>query len=212
MLSPRRRISPLSGGKSPVATLKKVVFPAPFGPMRPMIPPSGMTRSTSLTAVRPPKRFVTLRASRIDRRPSDGGPDRSRSHTGMSSARAGGGAAARATASACSSTSMAGGRVRRTASPSGLKIMTSASPRPKKNQRHSVRSTVVNAAIPTVRPIQRTRNVIWARRMRSKSVISIPPRMTPLMLPMPPSTTMHRRMIDTWNSKAPGVIAWSLAA
>ena len=29
---------------------------------------------------------------------------------------------------------------------------------------------------------------------------------------MPPSTTMQRSMIDTWNSKAPGVMAWSFAA
>jgi hypothetical protein len=29
---------------------------------------------------------------------------------------------------------------------------------------------------------------------------------------MPPRTTMQRSMIDTLNSKAPGVIAWSFAA
>ena len=29
---------------------------------------------------------------------------------------------------------------------------------------------------------------------------------------MPPSTTMHSSMIDTLNSKAPGVMAWSFAA
>ena len=29
---------------------------------------------------------------------------------------------------------------------------------------------------------------------------------------MPPSTTMHSRMMDTLNSKAPGVMAWSFAA
>jgi len=62
------------------------------------------------------------------------------------------------------------------------------------------------------RPIQRTKNVSWARRMRSKRVMSMPPRITPLRLPMPPSTIMHRSMIDTLNSKAPGVMAWSLAA
>ena len=32
------------------------------------------------------------------------------------------------------------------------------------------------------------------------------------MLPAPPSTTMQSSMIDTWNSNAPGVMAWSLAA
>ena len=29
---------------------------------------------------------------------------------------------------------------------------------------------------------------------------------------MPPSTTMQRSMIETLNSKAPGVMAWSFAA
>src|SRR5437762_11862039 len=36
--------------------------------------------------------------------------------------------------------------------------------------------------------------------------------MTPLRLPAPPRTTMQRSMIDTWNSNAPGVMAWSFAA
>jgi len=66
--------------------------------------------------------------------------------------------------------------------------------------------------MPSERPIQRIRNVIWASRIRSKRVISMPPRITPLRLPMPPSTTMHRSMIETLNSKAPGVMACSLAA
>ena len=66
--------------------------------------------------------------------------------------------------------------------------------------------------MPSERPIQRTRNVIWESRIRSKRVISMPPRITPLRLPMPPSTTMHSNMIDTLNSKAPGVMACSFAA
>ena len=49
-----------------------------------------------------------------------------------------------APASSVSSTSTATGCTRRPTSPSGLKSMTSASPSPKKNQRHSVRSTVVS--------------------------------------------------------------------
>ena len=65
---------------------------------------------------------------------------------------------------------------------------------------------------PAVRPTQRTKNVVWERTTRSKRVMSIPPRITPLMLPAPPSTTMQSSMIETWNSNAPGVMAWSLAA
>ena len=130
----------------------------------------------------------------------------------MSAARGPGGASTSAAASSCSSTTTAEGRTRRPASPSGLKSMTRMSPSPKKNQRQSERSTVVSAAMPTVCPNHRTSRVISASSRRSNSVISMPPRITPFRLPMPPSTTMQRRMIDTWNSKAPGVIAWSLAA
>ena len=64
--------------------LKNVVLPAPFGPMRLTIEPSGIVRSTSLTASRPPNRFVTrshaaevsiLRAPARVRQVSDpGGP------------------------------------------------------------------------------------------------------------------------------------------
>ncbi len=66
--------------------------------------------------------------------------------------------------------------------------------------------------MPVARPSQRTKNVICASTTRSKIVMSMPPRITPLRLPAPPSTTMHSSMIDTWNSNAPGVIAWSFAA
>ena len=66
--------------------------------------------------------------------------------------------------------------------------------------------------MPVWAPTHRMRCVIWASRRRSNSVISIPPRITPLRLPMPPSTTMHSSMIETLNSKAPGVMAWSFAA
>src|SRR5688572_19628044 len=44
--------------------LKNVVLPAPLGPISETIPFSGTVKSTSLTAVRPPKRFVIPRASR----------------------------------------------------------------------------------------------------------------------------------------------------
>src|SRR3712207_4577257 len=44
--------------------LKNVVLPAPFGPIRLTIERSGMSKSTSLTAMRPPKSLVIPRASR----------------------------------------------------------------------------------------------------------------------------------------------------
>ena len=115
-------------------------------------------------------------------------------------------------ATSTSSSAGAIGRCRRPARPSGLSSITSTSPRPKKNQRHNVRSATASVCRPVVRPSQRTKNVICASATRSKIVMSMPPRITPLMLPAPPSTTMHRSMIDTWNSNAPGVIAWSFAA
>ena len=43
--------------------LKNVVLPAPLGPMIETIARSGIEKVTSLTAVRPPKRLVTLVAS-----------------------------------------------------------------------------------------------------------------------------------------------------
>src|SRR6185503_2864679 len=45
-------------------TLKNVVLPAPFGPMRLTIEPSGITKSTPATATSPPNCLVTARASR----------------------------------------------------------------------------------------------------------------------------------------------------
>src|SRR6266498_1557289 len=48
----------------PVIVLKKVVLPAPFGPIRPAIIPFSITKSTLLTATRPPNALVTLRASK----------------------------------------------------------------------------------------------------------------------------------------------------
>jgi hypothetical protein len=66
--------------------------------------------------------------------------------------------------------------------------------------------------MPSVRPSARTRNVVCESTTRSKIVISMPPRITPRMLPAPPRTTMQSSMIETWNSNAPGVIACSLAA
>src|SRR5215212_9551195 len=45
--------------------LKNVVLPAPLGPIRLTIERSGMSKSTSLTATRPPKTLVIPRASRM---------------------------------------------------------------------------------------------------------------------------------------------------
>src|ERR1700694_5772101 len=42
--------------------LKNVVLPAPFGPIRLTIEPSGMSKLIEFTARRPPNRFVTFRA------------------------------------------------------------------------------------------------------------------------------------------------------
>jgi len=39
--------------------LKAVVFPEPFGPMSPRISPSLTSKETALSAMKPPKRFVS---------------------------------------------------------------------------------------------------------------------------------------------------------
>src|SRR5215510_14578021 len=48
----------------PVKTLKNLVLPAPFGPMIDAMWPCSRSKSTWLSAVRPPKRLVIFRASR----------------------------------------------------------------------------------------------------------------------------------------------------
>ena len=58
--SPWKMISPLVGRYRPAIMLKKVVLPAPFGPIRLTIERSSIAKSTSLTATRPPKRLVDL--------------------------------------------------------------------------------------------------------------------------------------------------------
>src|SRR3989449_6912281 len=45
--------------------LKAVVFPEPFGPMSPRISPSLTPKATALSAVKPPKRFVSPLTERI---------------------------------------------------------------------------------------------------------------------------------------------------
>src|ERR1043166_1105669 len=48
----------------PVTALNTVVLPAPFGPMTETISLAGICRSSALTAVKPPKRIVSLVISR----------------------------------------------------------------------------------------------------------------------------------------------------
>ena len=55
---PRKRIEPALGSSAPEMQLKPVVFPEPFGPMRPRISPSMTSNDTLLRAMNPPNRFV----------------------------------------------------------------------------------------------------------------------------------------------------------
>src|SRR3989442_14938746 len=64
MLAPWKVMVPLVGRYRPAMMLKKVVLPAPFGPMRLTIEPCGITKSMLETATSPPNCFVTARASR----------------------------------------------------------------------------------------------------------------------------------------------------
>src|SRR5437867_6184185 len=68
---PSRRTRPSSGAKKPEMTLKRVVLPAPLGPMMPTISPGAARSETSRTAVRPPKRLVTASSSSIAARGAD---------------------------------------------------------------------------------------------------------------------------------------------
>src|SRR5215472_15745294 len=53
------RITPASGAMKPAISRKSVVLPQPLGPSRVTNSRSPITRLRSLTAVTPPKRFVT---------------------------------------------------------------------------------------------------------------------------------------------------------
>ena len=53
---------PLVGLYSPVKTLKKVVFPAPLGPIKETTPPVGISNETSSTATKPPNLTEILSA------------------------------------------------------------------------------------------------------------------------------------------------------
>ena len=66
--SPAKLIAPRSGARNPLITLKRVVLPAPFGPMMPYNPPSGMARSMPSSARSPPNEIP------ISRNTSSGSP------------------------------------------------------------------------------------------------------------------------------------------
>ena len=57
-------VVPVDVAASPVIIRKSVVFPAPLGPSRPVMP-GRTSNETSLTATRPPKIFDTRSATRI---------------------------------------------------------------------------------------------------------------------------------------------------
>src|SRR5918999_3261025 len=63
--SPRNRISPRSGRWKPEITLKRVVFPAPFGPISAVIEFGATSRAAPSSAATPPKCFTTPSTSRI---------------------------------------------------------------------------------------------------------------------------------------------------
>ena len=62
VLAEGRGSHPAAGLTKPLRTLKNVVLPAPFGPMRPQVPP-GKTTLTSSSGVTPAKRTVRLLTS-----------------------------------------------------------------------------------------------------------------------------------------------------
>ena len=59
----RTRCRPDVGSSMPVSWLKKVVLPAPLGPMSDTIEPRGMVKSMSRLAISPPNRMVTFSAT-----------------------------------------------------------------------------------------------------------------------------------------------------
>src|SRR5881628_2818028 len=63
--APSSSTDPVDAGMSPAITLKSVVLPAPFGPRTARRSPGATSRSTSLTACKPPKRRPTPRKRRV---------------------------------------------------------------------------------------------------------------------------------------------------
>src|SRR5438270_8654594 len=62
---PRSSILPEEGLSAPVMSANNVVLPAPLGPMKPEIRPSGTLKLTSFKAATPPKYFVSRFTSRM---------------------------------------------------------------------------------------------------------------------------------------------------
>src|SRR5437868_9933231 len=62
---PRSSTLPDEGLSAPVMSAKRVVLPAPLGPMKPEICPSGTLKLTSFKAATPPKYFVSRFTSRM---------------------------------------------------------------------------------------------------------------------------------------------------
>ena len=58
MSTPARTIDPEVGRRTPVRQLKKVLLPAPLGPMMARISPRATAKLTWSSAVSPPKRMV----------------------------------------------------------------------------------------------------------------------------------------------------------
>src|SRR5271166_5110959 len=58
-IGPSRLMEPVLRSARPQIALRRVVFPAPFGPISPVIVPGSKTASTSHTAATAPKRTLT---------------------------------------------------------------------------------------------------------------------------------------------------------
>ena len=207
-----RRPTPAVGSMIPATTLKKVVLPAPLGPMMLTMPPFGMSRSTSRTATRPPNRLVTPRAwsrtsplggraagaaGRVRRGRLDSAliraplpSDRPCSPNvcvllGVQLALAGAGSGRGPRAAAASSPP---GRCRRAGTGSARKSM----------------SLRIGTWTLSKKMLSCLRNTLWImKRMNA-------PTATPQMLPMPPRTTMARTVNETSKRNRFGVTSLEL--
>ena len=78
-------MAPASGASAPAIKLKRVVFPAPFGPMSPVMVPGSIVRSTLSTARRLPNDLTSADTSSMTpdygkARPPHHRPDVIRAH------------------------------------------------------------------------------------------------------------------------------------
>src|SRR5215470_3841730 len=71
---PRSTTSPASGRRCPVIRLKRVVLPAPLGPMMALMEPRGTLKLTPLTAWKPAKLLASPRTSSMARPPIEPAP------------------------------------------------------------------------------------------------------------------------------------------